>query len=132
MSAVSREHRRERRLLLSSSELCSFPHLCVPAERGWGRLPSSGSGLTSEFPGVIKRLLFESQLIDSGRGKKNCDTERVIWAIRGVKFPLDKRQSCVCAHDLHTNRHPLIAHRLIHRMDRIESRFVKCNYTDMK
>lgn len=67
VSALSRENRRERRLLLSYSELCSFPHLCVPAERG--RLPSSGSGLTSEFPGVIKRLLSESQLIDSGREK---------------------------------------------------------------
>lgn len=60
-----------------------------------------GSGLTSEFPGVIKRLLFESHLIDSGR-EKNCDTGRLIWAIRGVKFPVDKRQICACVRGLHT------------------------------
>lgn len=35
-----------------------------------GRLPSSGSGLTSEFPRMIKRLLFDSQLLGSHR-KKN-------------------------------------------------------------
>lgn len=75
-----------------------------------GCLPSSGSGLTSEFPGVIKRLLFESQLNRQWE-RKNYDTERVIWAIRGVKFPVDKRQSCVCVHGLHTYKHTVITHR---------------------
>lgn len=65
-------------------ELCSFTHLCVPDEWGF----CQGSGLTSEFPEAIERLLFESQLINSSREKKTVIL-RVIWAIRGVKFPVD-------------------------------------------
>lgn len=84
---------------------------------GW--LPSSGSGLTSEFPRVIKRLLFESQLIDSEREKKICDTERVIWAIRGVKFPVEKRQRCVCVHGLHTYKLSSNGQNIKHTSDNV-------------
>lgn len=51
---------------------------------GW--LPSSGAGLTSEFPRKIKALLFDSHLL----GSQKSDSKGVIWAIRGVKT------TCLC------------------------------------
>lgn len=64
-------------------ELCSFFFSMCSSWMGW--LPSSGSGLTSEFLRMIKKLLFDSQLLCSHRRKKKKSSSKgVIWAIRGT------------------------------------------------
>lgn len=64
--------------------LCSdFSFMCS-SWMGW--LPNSGSGLTSEFPRVIKALLFDSHLL----GSQKKWQRRSDLAIRGVKT------TCLC------------------------------------